>query len=158
MATVEQVMDKTLKILVVAGAEAAVEGAESEDFIFSLNNFMNNLESGQYTETVEDSTVTYGIDLSWTDVSSTSDPMPIPAGAIEGTCYAMAKRLAPEYGVVLPPELERLARDGLNDLVRIGTSIPPAKLPQTFPIGSGNEYDGTGFAIDHFYQSDGTLD
>ena len=155
--TVQQIMDRSLKLLVVAGAESDITGSDSDDFIFALNNYMSELESGQYTETVDDETKTYGIDLSWTEVDAVSDTVGVPRSAVKGLCAVMAVEMAPEYGVAVTPELNRLAKDGLNDLIRIGSNTPPMKFPETFPVGSGNEDDGSIYGSEHFYPSDGTI-
>ena len=152
MATVRQVMDKTLKILIVAGAESSVSDSDAEDFIFALNNYMNDLEGQQYIDTTVTPNVTYGINFSWTDVDSLSDTVGIGAAGIRGLCYCLAYELAPEYGVALTPHLERLYRDGYASLLRVGRNLKTTLLPETLPQGSGNEDDGVNYERSgHFF-------
>ena len=149
--TVQQCMNRSLKMLVAIGAESSVSASDSEDYIFALNNFMAEMESGQYDVTEDSVTTTYGIDLGWTEVDSVSDTVTIPRGGIEGLCACMAFRLASEYGVVVTPDLAKQASDGLTTLIRIGQNLQGATYPTTLPFGSGNEDDGANYGSGHFY-------
>lgn len=152
MATVQQVMDKTLKILVVAGAESSISNSDAEDFIFTLNNYMQDLEGQQYVDTTVTPNVTYGMNFNWTDVDDVSDTVPIGAAGIRGLCYCLAYELAPEYGVALTPHLERLYRNGYASLIRVGRNMKDTQLPETLPQGSGNEDDGVNYERSgHFF-------
>jgi hypothetical protein len=152
MATVQQVLDKTLKILVVAGAESSISSSDAEDFIFTLNNYMNDLEGQQYVDTTVTPNVTYGINFNWADVDDVSDTVPLAAAGIRGLCYCLAYELAPEYGVQLTPHMERLYRNGYASLIRVGRNMKTTQLPETLPQGSGNEDDGVNFERSgHFF-------
>lgn len=152
MATVQEVMDKTLKILIVAGAESSISSSDAEDFIFTLNNYMNDLEGQQYVDTTVTPNVTYGINYNWADVDSLTDTVAVGAAGIRGLCYCLAYELAPEYGVQLTAHLQSLYRKGYESLLRVGRSMKVTQLPETLPQGSGNEDDGVNYERSgHFF-------
>lgn len=125
--TVQQLADQSLLSIIVAGSESSLEADEMTDYIFSLNRWMSSL-------------VVMGINLGYTPVSSPSDVLTVPDGAIDGMISNMAIKLAPQYGGVVSPELRQDAKDGLNVLRNLGLSIRNTAYPSTLPIGSGNTW------------------
>ena len=135
--TVQQLADASLFKIVVAGSEASLEADDIADFITALNNYMAMLDS-------------IGVTLGYTAVSSASDNLTVPAGAIDPLVAVMAVKISPQYGGVVSPELAMEAKEGLNVLRILGNSFRNTKYPETLPVGSGNYwplgynyYDGT---------------
>lgn len=125
--TVEQMIKKSLKEIVVAGAEQSVPAIEAQDYIFALNNYVADLES--------DSTV----DLTYTTVTSVSDTLGVPDGIIRALAAVMAVEVCDEYGVEVSPTLARKALNGENHILNVCTTRTGAYKPATLPLGSGNE-------------------
>lgn len=154
MTTAAQVMDRALKLLVVAGSESSLSADMSDDFIFAMNTFMAELESNTYLDTSVTPNVTYGVDFGWTEVETTSDVLTVSAGVIRSLIYTMAVEVAPEYGVVPSAEVINGARKGLSTMLRLGSTHRATCLPETLPIGSGNEDDGMNYGSGHFYPTE----
>lgn len=125
--TVNQLMQRSLKDLIVAGDEAAVPEIEAETYIDALNDYVADLES--------DSTV----DLSYTDVDSVDDELTVPSGIIRALAAVMAVEMADSYGVDVPANLAMRASEGLAHILRVCTTRTGAYKPATLPMGSGNE-------------------
>ena len=125
--TVQQLADDALLQIMVAGSEAPLAADDMADFIYSLNRYMASL-------------VAIGINLGFSEVSSASDQLTVPDGAIDGLTSNMAIKLAPKYGGVVTPELRMDAKDGMETLRVLGQSIPQSAYPTTLPVGSGNEW------------------
>jgi len=126
-----------LQEIVVQGTEADLESSEVEDTIFFMNNYMTQLDAD-------------GAKLGYTIVSSTSQEITVPAGAINGMIKNIALQIAPQFDVsVVSSDLIRQARDSLKTLFRLGVSLQPMVFPSTLPIGSGNEHDDNN--DQHFY-------
>lgn len=137
MATVAQVAKSSLQRILVQASEAPLEPDEYQDFIFSMNNYMAELDA-------------QGIQLGYTTVSDLGDEVTIPTGALRGLIANMAIEVAPDYNGIISQGLVKAARDGLNTMRLIGQSMGVSKMPSTLPIGSGNEDNLYGFS-GHFY-------
>lgn len=127
MATAEQVINAALRKVMVQGSEAPLQPDEYQDGIFAMNAFMADLDA-------------QGVALGYTVVTSTSDPVTIPTGALRGLIANLAIEMAPDFGGIVSPELVEQARTGLETMRLIGQSIPTSAYPSTLPYGSGN-YD-----------------
>lgn len=125
--TVEDLIKKSLKMLIVAADEASVPAIESQDYIFTLNNLVAEMESDS------------NVDLTWTTVTSVSDVLACPDGIIRGLAALMATEMATEYGIIPDPHLSMMARDGMAKILRICTTRTASYKPATLPKGSGNE-------------------
>ena len=128
--TVQQVADSALLNIMVAGSEASLEADDMADFMDAMNKWMAAL-------------VALGINLGYTNVTSASDTLTVPDGAIDGIISNMAIKMAPQYGGVVTPELRQDAKDGMNTLRSLGMSIRNTKYPTTLPIGSGDAWANT---------------
>ena len=137
MATVAQVAKASLQRILVQASEAPLQPDEYSDFIFAMNNYMNDLDAS-------------GIQLGYTEVSDLGDDVTIPTGALRGLIANMAIEVAPDYNGIISQGLVKAARDGLNTMRLIGQSMGVSKMPSTLPIGSGNEDNLYGFSS-HFY-------
>jgi len=137
MATVAQVAKASLQRILVQASEAPLQPDEYSDFIFAMNNYMNDLDAS-------------GIQLGYTEVSDLGDDVTIPTGALRGLIANMAIEVAPDYNGIISQGLVKAARDGFNTMRLIGQSMGVSKMPSTLPIGSGNEDNLYGFSS-HFY-------
>ena len=137
MATVAQVAKASLQRILVQASEAPLEPDEYQDFIFSMNNYMSELDAS-------------GVQLGYTTVSDLGDEVTIPTGALRGLIANMAVEVAPDYNGVISAGLAKAARDGLNTMRLIGQSMGKSRYPCTLPIGSGNENNDFGLS-GHFF-------
>lgn len=94
---------RSLRLLRVIDRNEAPEEQEGEDAMLALNKMMRRWEAN-------------GLALGWSDISGIHDELPIPPEADEAVTFNLAKRLAPEYGVVPDQEVLDTARQGLTDL------------------------------------------
>lgn len=118
MATVMEVVSRTLRILRVLPANSAPRPADMSDAIKALNAMMRRWEAN-------------GLGLGWSDVSNPSDDMPIPPEAEEAVAYNLALRLRGEYGVVLDRDTIALAQEGLSALRRDRKVANPLEWERT---------------------------
>ena len=129
--------------IVALGAEAELEADEIQSTIRSMNRYMTMIDAS-------------GINLGYTKVSSLSDTITIPDGAIMGMIKNVALMLAPQYSAVITPELMMAANEGLKAMRDLGVELQPTVYPSTLPIGSGNEWQGNEWS--HFYPGDDELE
>lgn len=139
MTTVADLIKDTLQEIIVAGSEAPIEADDAAIFIRRLNAYMASLEAS-------------GVDLGYAPVSSVSDILPLPDGAIDPLIAIMAIRMAPTYGATPSMETKEAAREGKTTLLKLGMTILPTQYPADLPIGSGNEGDYNGSTA--FYGTD----
>lgn len=137
MATVEQVARASFGKILVSASEAPTEPDEYADFIFSMNNFMLDLEAK-------------GVNLGYTPVSDLSDVVTIPGGALRGVINNMAVEVADDYGGTVTQSLAALATEGMKTLRKLGVRVGQTALPSTLPRGSGNEGGWLYRDSDHF--------
>jgi hypothetical protein len=123
-----EVINDILLEIVVLGADAEMDPSETASTMRYINRFMAMLAAK-------------GINLGFTTLTSVSDTLTIADGAIIGLIKNVAKLIAPQYGAVVTLELQEAARDGLDAMRRLGTSITPSQMPCTLPRGSGNDHD-----------------
>jgi hypothetical protein len=136
MATVEQVARASLQAILVQGSEATLEADEYQDYIFSLNNYMTQLDAD-------------GISLGYTVVDSLNDEVTIPVGALRGVIANMAIEVSAQYGGVISEALVLSAKKGMETMRKLGQRMGSVKYPSTLPRGTGN-YDSFGIS-DNFY-------
>lgn len=140
MATAAQVVKASLQKILVQASEADIEASEAQDFIFSMNNFMLDLDAK-------------GVTLGYTEVSDLGDNITIPTGALRGLIYNMAVEMAPEFNGTVTQTVAAIAQSGLTTMRLLGRNIPQARFPDTLPIGSGNELNGGRFST-HFFPNE----
>jgi len=136
MATAGQVVKAILQEILVQASEADLDAAEIQDTIFAMNNYMT-------AEAVN------GIDLGYTVVSSVSDEVTVPAGALQGIIANVAIAVAPQFDAIVDIALIEKARTGLNAMRKLGITLNPMRMPNTLPVGAGNE--GGQSNNDHFF-------
>lgn len=142
--TAGDIIDSALGELLVRASEAPLEADETQDAIKYLNRMMSAL-------------AVKGITFGYTAVSSVSDEVTVPDGAIEGIIKNLAIKLQPQFGspdTPINPLLVAEAREGLEVMWTIVIDgVGPTRFPSTLPVGSGNEGNDV-FGVDHFYTDD----
>ena len=126
--TAGEVAQDILLEIVALGADADLDPSETQSTIRYMNRFMTMIAAK-------------GINLGYTVVTSLDDTITIADGAIMGLVKNVAKIVAPQYGAIVTPELHEAARDGLDAMRRLGTTVVASQMPCTLPRGSGNEGD-----------------
>ena len=139
MATVEQVANASLKLILAQAADAPLEPDEYNDYIFALNNWMLAMDAS-------------GIHLGYTAVDSLSDIVTVPDGALLGIIANVAIDVAPSYSGKVMPALVLSAKTGLGIMRKLGSRVIPSHFPSTLPIGTGNQDNGFGHS--KFYPGD----
>ncbi|PHS61784.1 MAG: hypothetical protein COB09_17095 [Thalassobium sp.] len=129
MATAAQVLEASLKRILVQGADAELQADEFSDAIFSMNNYMLDLDA-------------QGVKLGYTVVTSLSDEVTIPLGALRGAIANIAIEISPDYGGDISSGLVRAAESGLKTMQQLGIVLGETAFPSTLPRGSGN-YDNS---------------
>ena len=132
------IIKDVLTEITVLGAEAPVEAVDAQAGIRYLNRMMAAFDAD-------------GIDLGYTEVSSLSDDITVPAGAIDGMIPQLAARLWDQFsdGQPAPSTLLIRASIGLDTMRNIAVTVGATEYPDTLPIGSGNEWGSHNTS--HFY-------
>lgn len=143
MATASEVAQKALHRILVEADEATLQTTEYADFYEAMNDWMADLESRN-------------INLGYTPVTSGTDTVTVPAGAIRGIVANMAVEVAPDYGGHVSGPLMQQASEGMKTLRKIGTTRVQVKLPSTLPLGSGNDGDST-YSYEYYSYQDSAL-
>ena len=126
MASAAQVLKAALQEILVQDSEAPLQAAEYQDAVFAMNNYMFALDAN-------------GLSLGYTEVTGIGDTITVPPGAIQGMVANIAIMLAPQFGRPITQELALKARTGMQAMINLGVDTPILSLPDTLPIGSGNE-------------------
>ena len=137
MAKVAQVAKAALQRILVQASESPLEASEYQDFIFSMNNFMLDLDAR-------------GVSLGYTEVSDLGDDVTIPTGALRGLIANMAIEVAPDYGGEISQGLALAASAGMKTMIRLGNIITQTEYPATLPRGSGNWDSGSGLQSNYY--------
>ena len=119
------------------GAEATIESVDAQLAIRYMNRMMAAFDAD-------------GIDLGYTEVSGLADEVTVPAGAMNGVVTQLAIMLWNQFSEDgIPPDLVARGVSGKNTMRNITVTVGASEYPDTLPVGSGNEGDGT--YINHFY-------
>lgn len=84
-----------------------------------------------------------GVDLGFTKLTKGNDVLTIPEAAIDPLISLLGFRLWPRYRTPQPtPVIVTNARNGMQQMYRLGISISSSSYPCTLPKGSGNVQPG----------------
>lgn len=133
--TASSVINDILQEIFVQANEQQVQAVDYQTAQRYMNRFMAQLDAD-------------GVKLGYTVVSNPSDPITVPAGAINGIIYNVAMQLSNSYDIDVSPSLVANAQSSMETMRKLGVSIPKMNYPSTLPIGSGNEDNYDEF---HFY-------
>lgn len=136
--TAGDIIKDALGEITVLGAEAPIEAVDAQVSIRYLNRMMAAFDAD-------------GIDLGYTEASSLSSAITVPAGAIEGMVAQLAVRLHAQFSAADPLSQDLLARavSGKRTMRNLAVVVGASEFPGTLPIGSGNEHDNN---TNHFYE------
>ena len=123
--TVLDIVTGALQLLEIRVAESGVTPSEGVDGLAALNDMMNEWNVD-------------GIDVGYETLDDTADEVFVQLGSIGAMKANLAIYIAAEYGRTPSATLERRARRSKNSL-RAAIPLDPSQLPDTLPIGSGNE-------------------
>lgn len=105
MATVLDIVSRSLRILGVLDVNQSVKAGDLASAIVALNGMMRRWEAD-------------GTALGWATVEAGTETLPAPDEAHDAIAYNLALRLRSEYRVSLDPDVVAFARDGLAALQR----------------------------------------
>lgn len=111
----QQAVTRALRLIQVIDPNQSVRNTDMETAIDALNGLCRRFEANHLA-------------LGWQPVASPSDDLPLPEESLDAIIYALAVRLAPEYGVTPLPAVTQMANELMNDLRRdqmIATPIRP---------------------------------
>ena len=126
MATAAKVVERALARILVRQTEAPLEASEIDDSIDMLNDMMTAWDGS-------------GLALGYTIVTSPSDEVTVPDGALMAIKSNLAIQMADEFGWTVTIQLATSARDSFADLLTQELTPPKTSRPDTMPRGSGNE-------------------
>ena len=112
---VSKAITRALRLIQVIDPIQSVSDADMETAIDALNGLLRRWEAS-------------GLALGFQPVSSPSDTLPVPDEALDAVTYAVAVRVASEYGVTPMPEVVATANNLYADLLRdqaVATPIRP---------------------------------
>lgn len=103
MATAPKIIRRALRILGVLDPSAAVGAQDAQDALETLNAMLAEWHEA-------------GFCLPDYKLSSMEDELDSDAGDREAIAYALALRMAPEYGIRLAPEVAAVGMESMNRL------------------------------------------
>ena len=112
---VSKVITRALRLIQVIDPLQSVSDADMETAIDALNGLLRRWEAS-------------GLALGFSPVSSPSDTLTVPDEALDAVPYALAVRVASEYGVTPLPEVVSAANNLYADLLRdqaVATPLRP---------------------------------
>tara|TARA_R110002096_G_scaffold136234_1_gene288668 strand:+ start:438 stop:914 length:477 start_codon:yes stop_codon:yes gene_type:complete len=128
METAESVITDILQEILVQSSEQPIEAVNFQFVMRYMNRYMAQLAVTN--------------PLGYTVVSSPTDLITIPDGAINGLIFNVALKVLNSFDIQVGPSLYESAKDGLAAIRKISRNLISTKHPSTLPIGSGNECYG----------------
>jgi hypothetical protein len=139
MATAAELITDSLGELLVQESEQSVESVEMQTSIRYLNRMMSEWAAR-------------GMSLGFTQIVNPVDIVTVPDGALSAIVYNLAIKLAKQYDSPMTVDLAANAKDGMRAILDLTVTVEATQMPNTMPIGSGNEgYWNGGSTNDHFY-------
>lgn len=126
--TAESLVSDILQELLINAAEQAIPAVDFQTGVRYLNRWMSMQDAD-------------GVKLGYTEVTNPTDPITVPAGAINGIIANVALQLATTYDVVVTPELAAKASQGLNVMIKLGSPIIGTSYTSNTPRGTGDVDD-----------------
>ena len=136
METANVVVKDILQEILVQAAEMPVQGVDSQTCIRYMNRYMTQLDAD-------------GISLGYNKITNIADNITIPDGAMNGLIYNVALQIISSYDIQPSQSLMMKADSAYKTMLQIAVQPIPTQLPNTLPIGSGNE--GDTIRTVHFY-------
>ena len=139
MTTARQVVNRAAEEIGVKTAEAELEPADAQVIFDRMNDILI-----EWADT--------GLTPAFVEVFSLDDEIGVDRHAIGAASYALAMRIAPSFQRLVTPDLRDSANTTLQALERSVVHIGDIALPDTLPVGSGNEC-GEIFRNDRFFST-----
>ncbi len=128
MTTAADIIKGSLRRLQVIEDETPIEASEIQDGLEDLNDWASALEVGK-------------IQLGFIPVENTADTVNIPREAVGMYKDNLAIYIAGQYGAPIPGTLSLSADKSMNQVLTAFSPPINPELPDTLPIGDGNECD-----------------
>ena len=135
METAESVINDILQEILVQSSEQPIEAVDFQFVRRYMNRYMSELAITN--------------PLGYTSVTSPTDLITIPDGAINGLIYNVALNVVTSFDLDPAGSLVANAARSLKVIRKISRNSVSTKHPSTLPIGSGNECYGDYYK---FYQ------
>ena len=136
METASVVVKDILQEILVQAAEQPVQGVDSQTCIRYMNRYMSELDAK-------------GLSLGYSKITNVADTVTIPDGAMNGLIYGVALQVITSYDIIPSQSLLIKSASAYDAMLQIAVEPIPTQLPNTLPIGSGNE--GDTIRTTHFY-------
>lgn len=121
-----EVVQDAFEEIGVKTAEVSLTGDELQSGIRRCNDMLTEWDD-------------IGIIVGYNEVLNGDDTINVERSAISAVKYSLAIRLAPSYQKVVSAALASLAGGTMDVLLASSSYIGEVELPDTMPIGSGNE-------------------
>ena len=139
MATAAELITDALSEILVQPDEQSVESVEMQTSIRYLNRMMSEW-------------AVRGMSLGFTQIVNPTDAVTVADGAQSAIVYNLAIKLAKQYDEPITVDLAANAKDGMRAILDLTVTNYSTSMPNTMPVGSGNEgYWNGGGDYDHFY-------
>lgn len=137
METAGDIIRDSLQEILVQDSEQPMTPSETQAAIRYLNRMMASWDL-------------MGISLGFTSITKLSDPVTVADGALSAIVYNLALKLAPQFDIQPSPLLVLNAREAMGAVRSLAVVIEATCLPETLPLGSGNEGE-TVDSLTHFF-------
>jgi hypothetical protein len=130
MAKSQEIVEQSMSLLVVAGAEEPIESVDAQLVLSTMNDMM-----AEWGET--------GIVTGYTIVNSLDDPVTVQDSQLAAIKYNLAVRIAPHY-ITTGADLSAVfatAETTFDNLLLQTISAPKAIFPNTLPMGTAQTCD-----------------
>jgi hypothetical protein len=129
MATVLEVVSRSLRLLAVLDARQPPTADDIRDGTISINRMMQRWEAD-------------GTAIGWTPVWNPTDTLTVPEEILETVEYNLAVRLAPQYDREPSQTVAAMATEGLSNLLRDRVVEMPLEQTLDTPLGfRSGKYD-----------------
>ncbi len=125
METAQDVVSDILQEILVQANEQPIEAVDFHFVVRYMNRYLAELA--------------ITVPLGYTKVTSPTDLITIPDGAVNGLIFNTALRVLNSYDIDVGPTLYQNAATGLKAMRKTARIKAATKHPSTLPIGSGNE-------------------
>ena len=130
MTEASDVIRDALQEINVQAAEQPLSGDETLTAIRYMNRMVNS----------------WPVDISWTDITATSDTLASPSYADRTIVLNLAVEMAPQFDVPVAPTLRANASSAYLNMLTQAQSLATTEYSDNLPKGSGNIYPGYWFS------------
>jgi len=128
MATAADIIKGALRRIQIVGSESPIEADEIADGLEDLNDWATSLEAST-------------LQLGFSSLSNTGNTVNIPDQCVGMYKDNLAIYIAGQYGAPVEQSLTKSASESMNKALIAFAPLVDPELPDTLPIGSGNQCD-----------------